>query len=322
MPGQARQQRTQQTSTPDVAANNNQQMPLRFGNAEMAAFLSGRQEVTASLGQWMAAGLPMQKGMKGPMVKELQNLVGTNPDGAWGPGTDARIAATRERVGLSGTGFDQGLYTKLTVRAASGPNAMLFQVGTKGASAPTARQDRLNVTGVEASEKLAAADIASIRPYMDAIRKVAKEEGVPPALVAAIVSRETRGGKRLDSRGWGLDDTHGFGLMQVDDRWQEELTGGAIDTSDASPGRGERHIRQATKELTTYRDRYVKNWSRSQYQDSSPAEQLRVALSVYNGGPSKAKKSNSDAGTTGQDYSSDTWARARYFAETVFKEGS
>ena len=39
--------------------------------------------------------------------------------------------------------------------------------------------------------------------------------GLHPALIAAIASRESRGGARLRADGRGMDDPNGYGLMQV-----------------------------------------------------------------------------------------------------------
>lgn len=68
-------------------------------------------------------------------------------------------------------------------------------------------------TGVTASEKIAERDLKNLQKYETKIKNVGKKLGVDPALIAAIISRESHGGIVLKD-GWG-DGGNGFGLMQV-----------------------------------------------------------------------------------------------------------
>src|SRR3712207_5431936 len=104
-----------------------------------------------------------------------------------------------------------------TERAAANPNAILSKYKPTGASAATARQDGLPA-GVGSSPKMARTDLARLKKYENAFESAAKKHGVPPALLAAIASRESRAGAALDSSGRG-DGGNGFGLMQVDRRF-------------------------------------------------------------------------------------------------------
>jgi hypothetical protein len=100
------------------------------------------------------------------------------------------------------------------------PNLILAQFQPAGASDATARQDGLvvrNIRGVEASETMAETDRRRVMQHKAKFEAAARRVSLPPALLAAIASRESRGGAALDADGLG-DNGHGFGLMQVDDR--------------------------------------------------------------------------------------------------------
>ena len=54
-----------------------------------------------------------------------------------------------------------------------------------------------------------------IQAYKETITSVGRELAVEPALIAAIISRESRGGTAIErTGGWG-DHGQAFGLMQV-----------------------------------------------------------------------------------------------------------
>ncbi len=67
--------------------------------------------------------------------------------------------------------------------------------------------------GVEASKKMAETDLVRIEKYKSIIVKVARVKQMEPAVIAAIISRESRAGAILKD-GWG-DHDNCFGLMQV-----------------------------------------------------------------------------------------------------------
>jgi hypothetical protein len=119
-------------------------------------------------------------------------------------------------------------------------------------------------------------------------------------LLAAIASRESRGGAVLDSKGFG-DGGHGFGIMQVDNRNPFPVV------HDGGPA-GQPHINQATEILANKLANVKQSFS-----GLSEVEQLEMAVSRYNGGAGK-RPPNSDQGTTGGDYMNDVWARARFYA--------
>jgi hypothetical protein len=185
----------------------------------------------------------------------------------------------------------------------SGPNAILFQTESLGASDGTAKQDKLpqqGITGVQASEAMAQTDRKRVMQHRAQFEEAARKFNAPPALLAAIASRESRGGAVLDSRGFG-DHGRGFGLMQVDvgNPFPVEQDGGPA---------GQPHINQATSIL---KDKL--QTAKKKFPDLSDVEQWQAAASRYNGGAGLAPP-NSDKGTTGGDYMNDVWARARFYA--------
>ncbi|XP_005400801.1 PREDICTED: lysozyme g-like protein 2 [Chinchilla lanigera] len=68
--------------------------------------------------------------------------------------------------------------------------------------------------GIRGSEMFADMDLNSIRPYQTLIKEVSQRYCVDPALIAAIISRESHGGTVLQ-RGWDHKGLK-FGLMQLD----------------------------------------------------------------------------------------------------------
>jgi soluble lytic murein transglycosylase-like protein len=251
--------------------------------------------------------------MEGPAVKSLQQLLGksgfkVSTDGQFGPQTEAAVRAFQKKHNLT----QDGLAGRQTLAAlessyapapapgtgSTGSNAILSKYKPTGASAATARQDGLSA-GPAASAKMAKTDLARLKPYAAEFQAAGKKYGVPPALLAAIASRESRGGAALDSRGYG-DGGNGFGLMQVDKR-SHALKGGPYSAE---------HIDQAAGILKS---------SLSSVQKSHPSwppeQQLRGAVAAYNSGPGNVKTiAGMDIGTTGNDYSNDVWARAQALA--------
>lgn len=183
-------------------------------------------------------------------------------------------------------------------------NAILFTYEPTGASDKTARQDNLparGIIGVKASEAMAEMDRARVAPHKAKFVEAGKLFNLPPALLAAIASRETRCGNVLDNDGFG-DHRNAFGIMQVDKRHHSP-----IETDDGPTG--EAHIHQATEILSDNLDGVNRN-----FEGLSDSQSLQAAVSRYNGG-SRRLPPRSDEGTTGGDYMNDVWARARYYAK-------
>jgi peptidoglycan hydrolase-like protein with peptidoglycan-binding domain len=182
--------------------------------------------------------------------------------------------------------------------APSNPNAILSKYHPTGASEVTARQDGLHA-GVAASHKMAQTDLPKIQKYAGEFAAAGKKYGLPPALLAAIASRESRGGSALDSRGFG-DHGNGYGLMQVDKRYHT-LKGGPYSAA---------HIDQAAGILKS-----DLNAVKKAHPTWPPEQQLRGAVAAYNSGTGNVQTiKGMDIGTTGNDYSNDVWARAQALA--------
>ncbi len=234
---------------------------------------------------------------------ELQQLLGMSEAGqteVFGPTTEATLRAWQQAHGVQPTG-EVGPTTLAALRRAQSANGVLFEHATTGAAARTARNQGVGGSGVEASAAMAAEDTSRILPYKADLEAVAARYGLPPALLAAIASRETRGGQQLRGDGRSQWDGFGFGMMQVDVRYHQPSGG---------PDSRE-HFAQAAAVLADMRAR-----ARAARPDLPPAQQLAMAVAAYNGGPGVFDDApNWDRHTAGGDYSSDTWARARSMAK-------
>ncbi|XP_023845224.1 lysozyme g isoform X1 [Salvelinus sp. IW2-2015] len=173
----------------------------------------------------------------------------------------------------------------------------ITKVDTSGASEITARQDKLTVQGVDASHKLAEHDLVRMNKYKKLITKVGQKHGLDPAIIAGIISRESRAGAVLDN-GWG-DHGNGFGLMQVDKRYHK-----IVGTWDS-----EEHISQGTEILIEFIRRI-----QAKFPAWPKEHQLKGGISAYNAGDKNVRTyERMDVGTTGDDYSNDVVARSQWF---------
>ncbi|KAB5571016.1 hypothetical protein PHYPO_G00220060 [Pangasianodon hypophthalmus] len=173
----------------------------------------------------------------------------------------------------------------------------VMKIDTTGASEKTARQDKLSVKGVEASYKLAEHDLKRMEQYKNIIMKVGRAKEMDPAVIAAIISRESRAGAALVD-GWG-DHGNGFGLMQIDKRYHK-LRGA---------WNSEEHITQGTEILIDAIiaiQRKFPKWPKE--------HQFKGGISAYNAGVGNVRTyERMDIGTTGNDYANDVVARAQWF---------
>lgn len=137
--------------------------------------------------------------------------------------------------------------------------------------------------------------------------------GIPPALILAMMSRETG---FLTSPalkdGWG-DYGYGYGIIQVDKRSHSVVTEGG-------PG-GDPHINQALGIFSSARAAVAKA-----HPDWSPAWQLAAAIVSYNAGhipkgSSPANLADMDRATTNQ-YARDVIAQAKWYADNLSWAGS
>ncbi|KAJ8002188.1 hypothetical protein DPEC_G00177230 [Dallia pectoralis] len=171
------------------------------------------------------------------------------------------------------------------------------RVKTTGA-VDTGKEDGLT-GGLTASHSMAANDLTAMNDYKSVITRVGRDKGVDPAVIAGIISRESRAGKGLDSKGWG-DHGNAFGLMQIDKRWHDPQGGPFSET----------HIRQATQILVDIIEIEVKQ----KFSSWTKEKQLKAGLAAYNMGLSNVHcYERVDENTTGKDYSNDVVARAKWY---------
>ncbi|KAI9525302.1 hypothetical protein NQZ68_005847 [Dissostichus eleginoides] len=167
----------------------------------------------------------------------------------------------------------------------------IMLVETTGASMATAQQDKLKYQGINASNAMAEIDLEDMEKYKSIIKEVACEKKVDPALIAAIISRQSRAGKTLN-KGWGCPNT--FGLMQIigTDLWASK-----------------EHICQGTDILIQFLLRIkhtFPDWSREQ--------QLKGGIAAYNAGDGNIDSHETvDSKTSNGDFSNDVIARAQWY---------
>ncbi len=176
---------------------------------------------------------------------------------------------------------------------------ILATAETAGASLETAKaQDpTTNESGASASEKLVRGDLDSIVPLADLFKEIGNEKGLPPALLAAIASRETSIGKKLNANDCTPDGKH-TGVMGINDQVHP------------SPGNEDQrsNIVRAASILVNLRAEI-----QAKFPAWSPAYQLLGAVTAYNQSAGFVAKWDGKA-IEGDDFASDTWARARYLA--------
>jgi hypothetical protein len=181
-------------------------------------------------------------------------------------------------------------------------NTILATFVAAGASARTARQDDLRSGGRQASQTMAETDLGRVRPLIAKFNAAALKTDMPPALLAAIASRESRCGNVLDRNGFG-DGENAFGIMQVDKRFH--------DLKGEPDPRSQEHIDQAAAILAEALDQ-----AQRKFADQPLARQLQATVAAYNCGIGAVQSpAEADVHTTGQDYSNDVWARAEFYAE-------
>ena len=148
---------------------------------------------------------------------------------------------------------------------------------------------------------MAKTDLRRVTALKDRFNAAAALTGLPPALLGAVASRESRCGPALASDGTG-DGGQAFGIMQVDHRFH---------TIEGKPDpRSQAHINQASGILKDFLAAMVRK-----FPTATPVRQLQAAVAAYNCDSSNvASPDSADARTTGHDYSNDVWERARFYA--------
>lgn len=153
---------------------------------------------------------------------------------------------------------------------------------------------------------MAQADADRMKKYRSKINRVAKQHNIDPALIAAIISRESRAGNALQN-GWG-DHGNAWGLMQVD----VNPNGGGHTARGSWDS--EEHLSQATGILVYFIDRIS-----TKFPSWSSEQKLKGGIAAYNMGDGNVHSYDSvDANTTGKDYSNDVVARAQWYKSNGF----
>ncbi|XP_042283204.1 lysozyme g-like [Thunnus maccoyii] len=188
----------------------------------------------------------------------------------------------------------------------------IMRVETTGASEKTARKDKLDYTGVKASHTMAETDQGRMKKYKSIISTVGDKYGIDPAIIAGIISRESRAGNVLHD-GWGDYDPkrgayNAWGLMQVD----VNPSGGGHTARGGWDS--EEHLCQGTEILIYFIERIQKK-----FPAWSPEQQLKGGIASYNMGDKNVRTiERMDVGSSGGDYSSDVVARSQWYKNNFF----
>jgi len=159
-------------------------------------------------------------------------------------------------------------------------------------------------------------DLPYLARLRDLIRAVAESYELSPAMVAAIISRESGGGRLLGK--WGNpegtgDRGHGRGLMQADDRFWKGLLNldakGGEEDAWKSPAF---NIAFGCWLLKTNLDALAKK-----FPDLDERRRTRAALAAYNCGLGRVYQAlcagvDPDRYTAGHDYSKDVMQRCEW----------
>lgn len=137
--------------------------------------------------------------------------------------------------------------------------------------------------------------------YKSTIQRVGRRYGIRPAVIAGIISRESRAGIALDN-GWG-DNGKAWGLMQVD------VTPDGGRHTPRGHWDSEEHLCQGTEILVDFIriiGKKFPGWSQDM--------RLKGGLAAYNKGDGNVHDEHVDRHTMGGDYSKDVLARAGYYS--------
>ncbi|XP_007957660.1 lysozyme g-like protein 1 [Orycteropus afer afer] len=164
-------------------------------------------------------------------------------------------------------------------------------IETPGASCGVGRPRGLNYCGVHASERLAEIDMPQLVRYQPIMRTVGQKYCVDPAVIAAILSRQSHGGNVLVNAG---NAAHGI-----------QDPGHFAPTSWIS----ESQVAKMTEVLTIR----IKEIQR-RFPTWTPDQYLRGGLCSYNGGVGYVRSSQD----LSCDFCNDVLARAKYYKRHGF----
>lgn len=155
-------------------------------------------------------------------------------------------------------------------------------------------------------------DAARLELHRATIETAARAHGLAPAVLAAVISRESGAGVFLDASGLG-DGGHGHGLTQIDDRSFDAWCASWRMIRRTDPARADRMaITQGAKVLGA-KLREIDE----RLPGLAPQERLAAGVAAYNCGAKRVAWALRhvlpvDHYTTGGDYSRDVLARAAW----------
>ncbi|CAG5128305.1 unnamed protein product, partial [Candidula unifasciata] len=156
--------------------------------------------------------------------------------------------------------------------------------------------------GVAASNNDAQYDMNDLNAHRDCYAASADKNCIQASLLAAIASRESRGGRLLYATGGYGDNNNAWGIMQCDLRYS------GLNCKQC-PWDSCCHIEMLTSQTLVPFINQIHNKFPSWSQDQA----LQGGVAAYNQGPSNVNSwAGVDAATTGRDYSNDVIARAKY----------
>ncbi len=158
------------------------------------------------------------------------------------------------------------------------------------------------------SQHAAALNKHLAKKFQEAAVKLGQKYHIPPALILALMNRESGFGTLLDAHGRG-DNGHGYGLLQIDD--------GTI----AHPKGGPLSFEHTDQALGLFSQKLAE--VKSAHPGWSDGQQLVGAVSAYNQGAghiltqpaSPASWAKMDSTSTGHDYSMDVWSQSQWYAD-------
>uniref|UniRef100_A0AAA9SX47 Lysozyme g-like protein 2 n=1 Tax=Bos taurus TaxID=9913 RepID=A0AAA9SX47_BOVIN len=156
---------------------------------------------------------------------------------------------------------------------------------------------RMIACGIRGSEMFAEMDLKALQSYQILIKEIGLRHCVDPALIAAIISRESHGGTILLD-GWDHTGLK-FGLMQLDKKIHHPV--GTWD--------GKEHLLQAVGILTDSIKAIQKK-----FPSWSVAQHLKGGLSAFKSG-TEAIATSADIQA---DYVNDVLARAKFYKKRGF----